>query len=586
MNSRFLTWTLNNFVIMKNNINYRIMKTTRYILGFTAFFILFYHQLSGQIKPYAENVTVIAPYQPTISDANKLNTQPVFTDTVITMPKLEYPMLFRKYKTQFAAEPIKAARVGEPSLTKLYKFLLKAGFGSYTSPYGEFFVNNTYSRSYAVGGHLKHHSYFGKIQGWAYPGNNENLAEFYGKKFFKNTVIGGDISYKRNVWHYYGFKPGELSVQPLDRDLYKQRFNLITAGVYFNSMHHPDSLKLNYSTALKYYYLNDFYSVSENGLEFSGDIHKDLHLFKFTSSQLLGMQAKINYYFNEDSLRQYNAGIISLTPYIRTTFKGFNFNLGVDISVSADSLASFHFYPIADVQFNIVKNILIVFAGIKGNLEENTYLSFTNENPYINPQIPLSYTSHVYNIFGGIKSEISRTLNFSAAVSYERIKNMPMYVNDTSLVFNNRFVIIYDNAKLLNVKGELAYQKDEKFKLLVGGNFYNYIMDNEDRAWHKPIFDAYADFCYNIRDKFIIQAGITGRSNVYAKTFAGRNPVKKKLSGYADLNLGFEYRYSKILSAWINFNNVTNMSKKIRYYQWNNYPLYGFNLMAGISYAF
>lgn len=560
------------------------MKTIKYYFTFI-FLLIVYGTLSAQVKPYDEKVTVIAPYQPTISDANKLNSQPVYTDTTFSIPQLNYQMLTRKYKTQFTAEPIKPARVGDPTLSKLYKFLIKAGFGTSLMPYGEFFVNNTYSRSYAVGGHLKHLSAFGKIKEYAYPGNSENVADFYGKKFFKKNEIGGGIGYKRNAYHYYGFKPGDFPDSipvPTDKDLYKQSFNLINADLYFKSIHHPDSLKLNYTVDMKYYYLNDYYKTSENAFDLTGDINKDLHLFKITSSQIIGMNAQIKYCFDQDSVKPYNAGIISLKPYIKTTFKGFNFSLGVDFSVAADSNAKMYFYPIADVQFNIVKNILIVFAGIKGNLEQNTFYSFTNENPYINSQVPLSYTSRAIDIFGGIKSNISKTLNFSAAVSYSRIKNLPLYVTDTTLTLRNKFNIIYDNANLLNVKGELAFQKDEKFKLLVGGNFYNYKMDNELKAWHKPIFDAYIDFWYNIKNKFIITAGITGRSNIYAKAYEGTNVVKKNIDGYADASLGFEYRYSKILSAFININNLTS----IRYYRWYNYPSYGFNLMAGVTYAF
>jgi len=535
-------------------------------------------------RPYNENVTVVAPYQPTISDANKINSQPQYSDTNFVIPKMTYQLLTRQYKTQYSADPIKPARVGDANLTKLYKFLAKAGFGNYTSPYGELFVNNTYSRSYSVGGHLKHHSYLGKFKKWAYPGNSENIAEFYGKKFFKKNEIGGGIGYKRNVYHYYGFKPDETpdSIKPLQKNLYKQRFNLIDANVYFNSTHHPDLLKLNYNTSFKYYYLNDYYKTSENCIDFSGDVNKDLHLFKITSSQILGIQAQVKYCFDQDSLNQHNAGVVTLKPYIRTTFKGFNFNLGVDISVSADTNAKLYFYPIADVQFNIVKNILIVYGGIRGNLVQNTYYGFTHENPYINSEVPLSYTSKPFDLFGGIKSDVSKSINFSAEVSYARLQNLPMYVTDTTLALRNKFDIIYDSAYLLNVRGELAYQKDEKFKLLVGGNFYNYKMDHELKAWQKPIFDAYIDFWYNIQNKFIITAGITGRSNMYAKTFNGSEVVKKSINGYADVNLGFEYRYSKILSGWININNLTS----IKYYQWYNYPSYGFNLMAGVTYAF
>ncbi len=550
--------------------------------GILLFSLLNTFSLHAQVKDYNENVTVIAPFQPTISDANKLNSQPVFTDTTITIPKLEYFTLTRKYNTSFAAEPIKAARVGEATLTKLYKFLLKAGFGNYTMPYGEFFVNNTYSRTYSVGAYLKHLSASGKLKGWAYPGNSENVVKFYGKKIFKKHIIGGSMAYNRNVYHYYGFKPDDFPIQPLDRDLYKQRFNLISAAINFNSLNPPDAQKLNYGFDLNYYYLNDYFKTAENNIDFSANVNKDLHLFKSNSTQVLGIDARINYFFGQDTSITYNAGIISLKPYAQATFKGFNFKLGIDISVEVDSLTKMHFYPIADIQFNVVKNILIVFAGIKGNLEQNSFHSLTSENPFIVSKTQLYATSRTYDIYGGIKSNISRTLNFSASASYSNIKDMPLFVNDTNLVFKNKFMVIYDNAKLLRVTGEFAFQKDEKYKLLIGGNFYNYKMSTELKAWHKPIFDAYIDFYYNISNKFIISSSITGRSNVFAKSYDGGNVVKKTLNGYADISLGFEYRYSKILSGFININNLTS----IKYYKWNNYPSYGFNLMGGVTYAF
>ena len=557
------------------------MKTT-IATGFVLFSLLFASALKAQVKGYNENITVIAPFQPTISDANKLNVQPVFTDTTFTIPKLDYFTLTRKYKTAFAADPIKPARVGETNLTKLYKFLVKAGFGNYTMPYGEFYVNNTYSKTYSVGAYLKHLSASGKIKGWGYPGNSENVVKFYGKKILKQYIMGGSIGYNRNVYHYYGFKPDEDSIKPLDRDLYKQRFNLITSAFDFNTLYPSDAKKLNYGFGLKYYYLNDYFKTSENNIDFSADVNKDLHLFKLTSSQILGINVRVNYFFDQDTSITYNAGVITLKPYLKTTFKGFAFNIGLDVSTEVDSISKLHFYPIADVQFNVVKNILIVFAGIKGNLEQNSFHSITLENPFIESKSLLNVTSHPYDIYGGIKSNISRTLNFSASVSYSGIKNMPLYVNDTTLAFRNKFMVIYDNAKLLHVTGEFAFQKEEKYKLLIGGNFYNYKMSTELKAWHKPIFDAYLDFFYNISNKFIISSSITGRSNVYAKDYVGGVLKKKSLPGYADISLGFEYRYSKILSAFIHINNLTS----IKYYQWNNYPSYGFNLMAGVTYAF
>ncbi|HQV00861.1 MAG TPA: hypothetical protein PLO59_06845, partial [Bacteroidia bacterium] len=60
--------------------------------------------------------------------------------------------------------------------------------------------------------------------------------------------------------------------------------------------------------------------------------------------------------------------------------------------------------------------------------------------------------------------------------------------------------------------------------------------------------------------------------------FAGAEKIKP----WADVNLSASYRYSKVLSFYVNLNNVAF----VRYQQWYNYPAYRFNAMAGITYAF
>ena len=54
----------------------------------------------------------------------------------------------------------------------------------------------------------------------------------------------------------------------------------------------------------------------------------------------------------------------------------------------------------------------------------------------------------------------------------------------------------------------------------------------------------------------------------------------KLLTGIVDANLGAEYRYSKMLSFFVNINNIANT----RYYRWEKYPNQRFNLMAGLTF--
>ena len=55
-----------------------------------------------------------------------------------------------------------------------------------------------------------------------------------------------------------------------------------------------------------------------------------------------------------------------------------------------------------------------------------------------------------------------------------------------------------------------------------------------------------------------------------------------RLNGAFDLNAGLEFRITKNLNLWAQFNNLTN----IEYQRWNQYPVYGFNFAGGIVFSF
>jgi len=56
----------------------------------------------------------------------------------------------------------------------------------------------------------------------------------------------------------------------------------------------------------------------------------------------------------------------------------------------------------------------------------------------------------------------------------------------------------------------------------------------------------------------------------------------QELKGIFDANIGLEYRYTKKLGFFLNFNNIANY----RYYRYNNYPTQRLGFMGGLSYSF
>jgi hypothetical protein len=61
--------------------------------------------------------------------------------------------------------------------------------------------------------------------------------------------------------------------------------------------------------------------------------------------------------------------------------------------------------------------------------------------------------------------------------------------------------------------------------------------------------------------------------------FSNTNSVKRSAIGN-DLSIGAEYSINKRFSAWMDVNNIFNN----KYQRWNNYPVYGFNVLGGLIY--
>ena len=64
--------------------------------------------------------------------------------------------------------------------------------------------------------------------------------------------------------------------------------------------------------------------------------------------------------------------------------------------------------------------------------------------------------------------------------------------------------------------------------------------------------------------------------------YLGADDSDYKLKGAFDLSSGAEFRITKNFNLWLQLNNILNN----KYERWNQYQVYGFNLLGGITYSF
>ncbi len=523
----------------------------------------------------------VGTYRPAITDASKITDRPTIVDSTKKLTVKGYNINSKKMTPAYDVAPIEAAEmVGEP-LTKLYNGLVKIGFGNYKTPYGEAWYNHLRSKEYAWGLRLKHLSSQSKLDDYGFGGFSDNEASLYGKKFLKEHTLSGNFDYTRNVVHFYGYN--DSLFQFVDNDAATiQRFNCFAGQVELKS-HYPKAERYNHDVKLNYYNLQDTYKSSESNFKASGYVQTAV------LKEMLKVNASVDYYNYKTLSDTTNNTIITLNPNFIATGERYRASIGLTGVADVFVKSKFYFYPNIDLSYNIVDDIIIPYAGASGKLQKNSYKSLSDENPFVLSDLAMVNSNYKYEVFGGLRGTLSSTVAYDARVGYSSVNDMALYVNDTKGFLGNRFDVIYDDAEILSIKGEVAYQQREKLRILLRGEYFNYKMATEQKAWYKPQMQFTLSGNYNLREKIVARVDLYYLDNQYAKTYVsdttvagGKKVVAQELKGVFDANIGLEYRYNKKLGFFLNFNNLTNF----RYYRYNNYPTQRIGFMGGLSYSF
>ncbi len=537
----------------------------------------------SQTNPSVDSTTIIteSEFNPFLKDAFKIKANPSIKDTNKIIPQLTYSFLDKQMPVGFKLDPIAPAKIkGEP-LTKLYHGYAKLGFGSNSTPLLELYYNAKRSKNFSYGFSGKHFSSSG-ISGNDYSGFSDNELGVFGKRFLKKFTLYSKLDYTRNVNHYYGF-PEDNIITNLDADQVKQELDKfsVTFGLTRNF---TDTSQFDYNFDIDFYNINDLFQVSENHFEIDGK------LSKYHKNELYAIGVEMNYNKLVNSLNQENNLVLGLNPHISTTADKWQFQVGIGLYLNSYPDTKFHFYPKAEFKYNVVEHIIIPYVGIKGGLISNNLNNFYQENPFINTQLLVTQNSNQkYDIYGGIRGSLSSKITFNTSFSLQKIEGMPMYIKDFNDL-ENQFILAYDTVNFSKITGELAYQKLEKFKILLGGNFYNYNPKNEIKAWHHPDLKISLSGIYDLSNKIVLRADIYHFSKQFAKTLSvlttnttiTTTESSKELDGIFDFNLSIEYRYTKKLSAFIQFNNIASAPYK----RWDDYPTQKFGILGGLTYSF
>lgn len=543
----------------------------------------------SQTDDYKEKVTVVGVYLPEISDHRKIIFNPDIKDTINYIPKMEYKVVARPLDVEIELTPISAARMTGESFAKIFENHIRAGIGNYLTPYLEFFHNSIRNKNFRYSINMKHHSSLGNINDYAYQGFSENLINLNGSWLLsKDYSLSAGTKFKRDGLHYYGFMPDTLTPEFENSDI-KQIFNKYDF-FFEGKSQYSDKSKFHHLYRIEYNGLWDRFETAENNIHLTGFVKKYINLANGLQNEAINVDFRGAMFRQNNKLNLLSDGLISFKPEISFSLKEINVKAGVDFSAQIDSVGEFMMFPFVRMDLNIVPSYLNVFIGFdKGKLEKSTFRQLSEINPFINTEIlPLGFTVTKDKLYGGVNGSFGGIFNYKLGLENKTTENMPLFVNDTipflndttGIFYGNRFGLVHDTIQTLSFNAELQLKLNSRLSLMALGRYNVYTAQNQTHAWHMPLYQINVAAEYNIQNKIYARAGIITHGDRYALNLKTGEEIK--LSPIWDFNLGFEYRYNRLMSAFININNFTAQ----RHYYWNNFPSQRFNVLAGVTYTF
>ncbi|MCX6316823.1 MAG: hypothetical protein NTW29_06010 [Bacteroidetes bacterium] len=514
-------------------------------------------------------VNIVSSFKPVLREAAKINfnASPPSADT--TKPKLNYDIPNQNLLFAYQPGTLKPLALNVDTAGKFNNSsYIKAGFGSLRTPFIQAGISLGDGSTAGLNIYAKHVGSDGKRDYQKFANTNVRLAGYF--KSGNNLQWDASIGMNQLRTYKYGYEPQSL-VLPVDS--LKQNFQTISGRVAMHNIN-KTQFGLTYAPEARV----DVFSDNRKNSESNTVLHLPLQ-------KTVGKAFTINLGLTFDLTRlspngkaALNNTIYYLSPSV--LFKSSTINAQVGIRPSWDN-KSFKMFPniLADVS---TEDRRFTFqAGWTGYIRKTTYQYLASQNPWI--WLPTDFkNTWIEERFAGFKGAIGNHFTYSAKAGFNKLNNQPLFINDTTAAGDGKSFRVVNESRInvVNFGGELGYTINEKFSLITGLTFNQFsgLKDNA-KAWGLiPLELKAAMRLQIIKDLWLKTDLFAWQGAKYLK----KGNVEDRLTGAVDLNAGLEFKITKNVNLWTQFNNLFNKE----YQRWNQYPSYGFNFVGGVVFSF
>ena len=546
-----------------------------------------------------EVINVVKAYNPEVSDAFKIKIAPDDEVDKITKQKIEYNPMSTEVASTFAPNNIRAKSQprNNRSNNTLNNFVV-LGYGNYRTPLVEVYLNNKKVKEERYGLNIKHLSSEGDIEDVRFNNSfmNTSIGGFYWKQF-KNYQLKTNLEYKYQSINWYGVPNSAITDNLVDNLNVGQYYQTIQgdASYTYNGKKRDAIFKKSSFTA---YRMWDRYDSFENRIKLDGDFAIAIE------DQFIKINAEVDFidtYFAQNidatgdiSNKFLNIGI---TPSFSIIKENVTLDLGLSAVYSADLSgddSQFRLFPKVSASVNIIDDLMIAYASIDGEMRQNSLQDIAVEMPYLSPTMEVTPTSVQYNVSAGIKGKLLADLSYNTNISFRKENgfiqfidskgNFPLAGTPNGWDAWNSFNAVQDTVSIFEFFAEVEYTVIKDLNVSASFMFNGFSSENYDKVYNRPKLKISATANYRFMEDFTVGTSMyfVGERNYINNPVSATVSEEGQLPSYFDLNLNAGYDINKKLGAFLRLNNILNKNYEL----YKNYPVQGFQIMAGATYKF
>lgn len=568
----------------------------------------------------SRELTLEREYDPSVQDANKVNTLPAVKEPEVRKMPIDYSTFTVPTEPQREIGLLPSGSIMTDMKYNKRRGYLNFGAGTLLNINGDAGYHILSTDRDQLNLFFSHRSTNGNIKfiqdhidAKTKAKLNENLGGLNYRHVSDKSAFKIGANYGRSSFNYYGL-PGYLfpTVTPSpgiesensETPVFDNDTNQVnqTINAYIGVESVPDApvgylFNVDYiNFGQKYSNMIDADGVTEHTIQALFDLHAT-----FGGAQKVGLGAKIDYFnYKVPNILIGDIGqelsdnrfIGTLSPYYKVEGENWNIKLGVNASFITKEDKKFVASPniAADVA---VGNKTVLYLTAEGGPEVNSYYELSRKNRYVALYGTPATSRTWLDALAGVKSGVAPGFWFDIFAGYKITDDDCFFLPVTMTQFGNTSSIILLDSKRFLVGVNLKYAYQKLFEINLKGVYNNWNIEDTDnwliedptpefKAYGRPEMEITAGLKVNPIERLSLQADYYLGTGRYTSMWMRGHSDPLKMKNINELNVTGSYTFNDTFGIYAKVNNLLFQKYEMLY----GYPLQGFSIMGGININF